>query len=140
MEYRKFGSMYVIRLDKGDEIVASLKSLCKSNSITLGWVSGIGAVNKATIGLFETETKRYLSSELSGDFEITALSGNISTMDGEIYLHLHATLSDIKHQTFGGHLNSAFISATGELIVSSIEGAVDREFSSEIGLNLMNFT
>ena len=30
MEYRNFGSRYVIRLDRGEELVASLASLCSA--------------------------------------------------------------------------------------------------------------
>lgn len=137
MEYVKFGNKVVVRVDKGEEIVETLKRLCQELSIKLGTVSGIGAVNKATIGLFETGTKKYHSTELTGDFEIACLSGNISTMKGETYLHLHVSLSDANYQTFGGHLNSAVVSATGEIIIDVIDGEIDRQFSEEIGLNLV---
>lgn len=139
MEYKKFGNKYVVRMDKGEEIVETLKNFCENEKITLGWVKGIGAVNKAKIGLFETSIKTYHSIELDGDYEITSLLGNISTMNGETYLHLHINLSDKEYKTYGGHLNSAVISATGELILETIEGTVDREFNKEIGLNLYKF-
>ena len=139
MEFRRFGSAYVIRLDKDEEIIETLRGFCKTNQIRLGWVTGIGAVNRVVLGLFETGPKRYVADELRGDLEITALSGNITTMDGEVYLHLHATVSDVKQQTCGGHLTSAVVSATGELIVVAIDGMVDRKFSREIGLNLLRF-
>jgi len=139
MEYRKFGNKYVMRMDKGEEIIETLKKFCKTEQITLGWVKGIGAVNKATIGLFETENKKYNSIQLEGDYEITSLLGNISTMDNAVYLHLHINLSDKEYNTHGGHLNSAIISVTGEIMIESIEGNVDREFSKEIGINLYKF-
>ncbi|AEF93306.1 protein of unknown function DUF296 [Desulfotomaculum nigrificans CO-1-SRB] len=139
MEFRKFGQKYVLRLDKGEEVVTTLKNFCRQNGIKLGSVTGIGAVNKATVGLFETATKKYHAKELTGDMEITGLVGNISQMNGEVYLHLHITLVDSSHNAVGGHLNSATISATGEFIVDAIEGEVDREFSEEIGLNLYKF-
>lgn len=139
MEYKKFNNKYILRLDRGDEIVETLKRFCERENITLGSIQGIGAVNKATVGLFEISTKKYHSSELNGDFEITSLLGNISTMNGETYLHLHINLADKEHKVYGGHLNSAVISATGEIIVEAIEGNVDREFSENIGLNLYKF-
>lgn len=139
MDFKKFGQKYVIRLDKGDEIVATLKKICTEQRIKLGAVTGIGAVNEATIGLFETGTKEYHSTKLTGDHEISSLVGNISTMNGEVYLHLHACISNKEYETFGGHLNSAVVSATAELIIDAIEGEVDRKFSEEIGLNLYNF-
>lgn len=139
MEFRKFGSTYVVRLNKGEEIVETLKVFCKENNIRLGWINGIGAINSATIGLFETEPKKYISTDLKGEFEISSLSGNISTMNGEVYLHIHATVSDVEHKTYGGHLNAAVISATGEVIIGVIDGVVERAFNDEIGLNLMKF-
>lgn len=139
MEFKKFENRYVVRIDKGEEIVETLKKFCRDNNITLGSISGIGAVNEATVGLFEVAKKQYHSTTLKGDFEITSLIGNISTMKGETYLHLHATLADIKHQVFGGHLNSAVVGATCEIIIDAINGSVDREFNEEIGLNLYKF-
>ncbi|MGI6144887.1 MAG: DNA-binding protein [Clostridia bacterium] len=139
MEFRKFGNNYVLRLDKPEEVVATLQEFCQEQGITLGWITGIGAVNKAKIGLFDVKSKEYHSSVLEGNFEIASLMGNISTMNGEVYLHLHINLADEEYKTWGGHLNEAYISATGEFVIEVIEGNVDREFSSEVGLNLYKF-
>jgi predicted DNA-binding protein with PD1-like motif len=83
------------------------------------------------------ETKKYYPKELNGDYEITNLIGNISTMKGKIYLHLHITISDSNNNAFGGHLNSAIISTTGEIIIEEIEGEIEREFNEEVRLNLL---
>lgn len=139
MEFKQFGNKYIVRMDESEEIVETLKKFCKNQKITLGWVKGIGAVNKAKIGLFKTTTMQYNSVVLKGDHEITSLLGNISTMNGEVYLHLHINLSDHSYKTYGGHLNEGFISATGEFLIESIEGSVDREFDDEVGLNLYKF-
>lgn len=139
MEFKQFNDKYILRLDKGEEIVDTLRKFCQDQGITLGWINGLGAVNRASIGLFETATKKYHAREYTGDMEISSLTGNISTMQGDVYLHLHACLSDAENKTFGGHLNAATISATGELIIGVIDGTVDREFSEEIGLNLYKF-
>lgn len=136
MEYKKFGNKYIVRMDKGDELVDTLKRFSKEQGIKLGSVMGLGAVNKVVIGLFETETKKYHSSEFTGDYEITSFHANISTMNGETYLHPHITISNNEYRTFGGHLTSAVISATGEFVIESIDGEVDREFNDEVGLNL----
>lgn len=139
MEYKKFGNTYVVRMDKGEEIVSTLKEFCQQQNIILGSIKGIGAVDKATIGLFKTDEKKYYSVELNGSYEITSLLGNISTMNGEVYLHLHINLSDEHYKTYGGHLNSAIISATGEIIIEAIDGMVDRKFNDDEGLNLLKF-
>jgi len=139
MEAKKFANTYVLRIDKGEEVVETIKKFCKKEAITLGSISGLGATNNATIGLFDIAKKQYFSRTLSEDLEITALVGNISQKDGEVYLHLHATLADKNQNCFGGHLNSCVISATGEIIITSIEGIVGRKFDEDTGLNLMDF-
>jgi hypothetical protein len=61
----------------------------------------------------------------------------VSTLNGEIFLHLHANLCDKKNRSFGGHLNSAVVSATFEAVIDIVEGKIDRSFDVETGLNLM---
>ncbi|GAH90072.1 unnamed protein product [marine sediment metagenome] len=137
MKFKKIGNKWIVRIDKGEEIVETLKQFCKENKIKLGTISGIGATDRVTIGLFNTKNKQYHSQELIGDYEITNLSGNISTMNGEIYLHLHISLADSKYNTYGGHLNSAVISGTGEIVIEEIEDIIERKFNEEVGLNLL---
>ena len=60
-------------------------------------------------------------------------------MDGKYYSHLHMSAGNDKGEVFGGHLNEAYISATCEMVITVVEGTVERAFSDEIGLNLLKF-
>ena len=42
MDYRKFNEKYYIRLDKDDEIIASLTEVCARENITAAQINGIG--------------------------------------------------------------------------------------------------
>ena len=137
MKFKKFRNKWIVRIDKGEEVIQTIKKVCEDNKIKLGSLSGIGATGRVTVGLFNTKNKQYQSQELIGDYEITNLSGNISTMNGEIYLHLHIGLSDSKYNAYGGHLTSAVISGTGEIIIEEIDGEIERGFNEEVGLNLL---
>ena len=139
MEYRIFGQTAVLRLEKGEEVIESIIALCKKEDIKLGSISGLGAANYITVGLFKIDEKKYYSNTFEEDFEITNLTGNISRMNGEVYLHIHGTFANIEGKCIGGHLNKAIISATSEIIINIINGEVDRAFSEEIGLNLIKF-
>ncbi len=138
MRYKKTGSAIFLRIDRGEEIVSTLKEFCAGQKIALGTVQGIGAVGNATVGLFETATKEYHTTTLSGDYEITSLTGNITTMAGQPYLHLHATLSDASFHAFGGHLSSAVVSGTCEIVIRTIDGTAGRVFDPGVGLNLID--
>ena len=139
MEYRIFGSRYVIRIDRGEEVLEQITKLCEKEHITAGYAVGLGAANRVTLGLFDTTEKVYHKTELTGPMEITSLVGNISTKDGETYLHFHINVCNDKMQVMGGHLNECHISATCEITIEKIEGTIERKFSNEIGLNLYKF-
>ena len=139
MQAKKFGQKYLIRIDKGEEIVETLKKFCEENQIKLGTITGLGATNDAEIGLYDVKIKKYYGKAMKGNFEIAPLYGNTTTMAGEIYLHLHANLGNKKGQAFAGHLTKAVVSATFEGVIEIIEGKVDRKLDSQIGLNLLEF-
>ena len=140
MDYRKFKDTYVVRMDKGEEIVEQLLLLAKKENIRLASVEALGAVNDFTTGVFNTAEKKYYANHFEGAFEIVSLTGTISTMNGEIYQHLHMSAGDGTGHVFGGHLNRAVVSATCEMVIRLIEGKVDRYHDDEIGLNLFRFS
>jgi len=138
MKYKKFKNRVIVRIDSGEEIVTTLKQICENLNIKLATVTGIGATDNATIGLYNLKTRKYQSTEFLGDHEIALLCGNISTMGGNIYLHLHANLCNKDYKSYGGHLNSAIVSATFECIINIIDGEINRVFDEKIGLNLLD--
>ncbi len=139
MDYRKFDKTMMVRIDKGEEIVEVVKTLAEREHIRLATVQALGAVGEFTVGVFKTKEKQYLSNTFAGDFEIVSLTGTINTMQGESYCHLHMSAGNEKGEVFGGHLNRAVVSATCEMVVTLVDGTVDRAFDEEVGLNLYKF-
>lgn len=139
MKYKAFGSHYVVRIDKGEEILACLEELCRKEQIKAGSAVGLGATNKIVVGIFDTVNKVYQKKQFTGSMEITSLVGNISTKEGKPYLHFHINVCNGENQILGGHLNECYISATAEITVTKIEGIIERKLSDEIGLNLYDF-
>ncbi len=138
MRYRCFEHAWVLRLDKGEELVTALNGFCREQGIRLALVSGIGALQQATIGCFKVATKEYVRKELVGDYEITALTGTITSKDGVPYLHLHITVADSDGHAFGGHLDRAIVSGTCEIVLLRMQGEIQRSFNDAVGLNLMD--
>ena len=60
-------------------------------------------------------------------------------MDGAFYAHLHMSAGNRQGAVFGGHLNRAVVSATCEMVITVIDGTVERRFEEEVGLNLFQF-
>ncbi len=130
-------NVLVVRLERGEEIVSSVLAFAAQQGIRAGSVSGIGAISGAVIGFFNPETKAYREIAFSEPLEILSLTGNLSTKDGAPYAHLHASLGRETGEAVGGHLVSAKVSATAELFFQPLDGALERQFSEEIGLNLL---
>ena len=88
------------------------------------------------MGVYKVAEKQYYANSFQGPFEIVSLTGTISTKDGAYYAHLHMSAGNEKGEVFGGHLNRARVSAACEMVISVIDGTVERRFDPEIGLNL----
>ena len=139
MEYRRFGNTIVARIDRGEEILAAVREIAEAEDIRLASISALGATNDFTVGVYNVDEKQYHANDFKGNFEIVSLTGTLNTMDGEFYTHLHMSAGNDKGQVFGGHLNRAVVSATCEMVVEIIPGAVDRAHDPDTGLNLFAF-
>ncbi len=128
-----------VRIDKGEEIVSSLMSVCKSLSVRLAFVNAIGAVNSFTVGVYKVKEKTYVPHTYEGTYEIVSLTGSVTQKHNEPYLHLHFSACDEDNVVIGGHLTSATVSATCEAILFLSEGEVEREYDDDTGLNLFKF-
>lgn len=106
---------WVLRLMRGEEIIAALASWAGSAGIEGAMLSGIGAVRDATLGYYDETAREYLKSDHAGPLEILSLSGGIATLGGKPYIHLHAVLAGREGRAFGGHLFRGTITATGEI-------------------------
>ena len=140
MDYRRFGDKIVARIDPGEEIHEQLEKIALREDVRLAEVSALGAVDDFTVGVYKVAEKQYFANSFQGPFEIVSLTGTISTKDGAYYAHLHMSAGNEKGEVFGGHLNRARVSATCEMVISVIDGTVERRFDPEIGLNLFEMT
>ena len=136
MQYKQFGNTYLVRIDLGEEIIESLKKLCEDEHIRLGRVEAIGATDHASIGVYDLEKKEYYPEKIDEFMEIASLNGNITAMDGNPYIHLHATLADRHHVIHGGHVLEMRVGATCEMFVTVFDGAVNRKKDEALGINL----
>ena len=139
MLYRQIGDTYMLRIDLGEEILQSLKQMCEQEGIRLAQVSAIGAVDHAVVGVYDLQEKRYHQEEADGFMEITNLSGSVTEMNGQPYIHLHVTMADQNHHLHGGHAIELRVGATCEMFVRVLDGEVNRVRDDKIGINTIRF-
>ena len=138
MQFAKLGDNYLVRLERGEEVVELLTSFVREKEIKAGLVSGIGAVSDITLGYFDPTTRDYHKEMLPGSWEVANIAGNVAVLDGEEMLHLHATIADNDHNGKAGHLFSAQVSVTLEVVIMPFPGMVERKMDESIGLNLLD--
>lgn len=138
MKYKKVQNGYLLRLEKGEEIIKELINFTKDQNLTSGFVSAIGAVASAELGFYHIDKKEYSWEKYEQNLEIASLTGNIAFSENDVIIHLHGVFADEKTNCFGGHLREAKVGATCEVFITELGEKITRSFSDEIGLKLMD--
>lgn len=136
MEYKKIGKQVFVRLDPGDELLSALEIVAKKENIQLATIAGLGAANRIVIGAYSLDEQKFHATELVGVYEILSVVGTIDQMEGMYYSHVHLVAAGEDGAAHGGHLKEATISATGELILTLVDGIVERKKDPKTGLNI----
>ena len=126
----------ILSLDRHDYINKSIKDLFVKQNLKSGWISGIGAIYNVELGYYDLKLKEYVKKNFADEYELTSLSGNVTFINSEHFVHTHITMSDTEFKCLGGHLFDAQIYAAGEFMIDLIGKKINREYSTEIGLNL----
>ncbi|MBI2652457.1 DNA-binding protein [Candidatus Woesearchaeota archaeon] len=138
MKFKKIKGTYFIRLERGEKLIETLKNFCEKQKIKCGYFFGIGALDEVELAHYIVETKKYTSKIFKQPLEIINMNGNITTMNKEVYLHCHITLSDENMKAIAGHLKEGRISATCEIILVKLNSKINRKYDDIIGLNLID--
>ncbi|KAH9256054.1 hypothetical protein BASA81_005830 [Batrachochytrium salamandrivorans] len=120
----------VLRLRPGTEIKSALSEL----NLNGGVVSCVGSTIRAVIRLANAAPGVSLqdsSLKIDKPMEILSLSGTL-TRDG---LHLHVSLGDELGNVVGGHLVSAVVHTTCELVILQLAQPMKRVFDADTGFS-----
>jgi len=114
--------------------MSSLTEFCKSQSISNGLITGIGAVNEIELGVFVVESASYHKEIFPETFELTSFLGNITLKDGAPFIHAHIVLGKHDFQTISGHCFEMKVAVVGEFIIQKMDTTVFRSTNPEVGL------
>ena len=143
MEYKKMGDFYYIRMDRGDEIIENLLTICKKEKIKSAIFSGIGGCQSAEIQTFISETQSFETEYIEGMLELISLNGNIVMDQDEYYHHTHACFSykkKGKHELSAGHIKSITVLYTAEIELRPVkDDQIKRKYDPETGTGFWSF-
>jgi predicted DNA-binding protein with PD1-like motif len=131
------GSSYLVRLDRGEEALKSLRAFADRYRIGFAVIRAIGTFASVTLGYYDAVNKTYHDRTLEEPLEVLNLSGNIAKgEDGERIVHAHVTVGRPNYTTLGGHVVEATVGPTLEVIIESMPIAIRRRYDPDTGLNL----
>ncbi len=139
MEYRRTGDRIIVRLDEGEELIASLKALCERERVSAAWVSGCGFTTRMTLRVYDLEKDEFSYPTLTGAMEITSITGNVLPVEGVLTPHIHIAAGDYDGRVRGGHLVSCDVVATAELLLTVLDLPLYRAASEDPKQHLLRF-
>jgi predicted DNA-binding protein with PD1-like motif len=134
MDHVREDDRIVVRLDPGEEVLDSLAALRDEYGIENGFLTGIGAVDRVTLGHRDVEAQEYSEEEFAGRFEVTSFLGNV----GPDKIHTHVQVADDSFEPFGGHCSGARVPGTFEVLVTLGETPLTHRLDDRTGLDVFD--
>ena len=131
MDYRRIGRDLFVRLDKGEEIHESIRSLSEQGISAAAITSGIGRIRGTVIGYLDSKGV-YQKVTLDEPMELVSMQGNLAPGPEGPFTHIHLVVSDDEHIVHGGHLFEATIEVTAEIHMRSLgeeDAPMEREYT-----------
>ncbi len=129
---------YAVVLDTGDEVMECLARFARDEGISGARLSAVGAFRDAVLLYFDWETKEYQENPVDEQVEVAALNGDIGLDDaGAPALHVHLVLGRRDGSALAGHLKSAHVRPTLEVIVTETPSHLNRRKDAATGLALI---
>lgn len=139
MEYRKLDKYhYIIRIDKGDEVLSGLTEFCKWEDVKLGSLSGLGIASKIVLSRYDIDKKQFVEKTFEGSLEVNNLYANITKKKDYNVVNAHINFSDSNFNSYGGKLVECVVGVTFEIVITVISGNVNRKDDDFYDLSILD--
>lgn len=129
---------FALIFQTGDEVMDTLKRFANENHLTGSHFTAIGALREAVIAYFDWDKKSYQDIPVREQVEVLMLAGDVAEKDGKPTVHAHVVLGTSTGHTRGGHLRSAIVRPTLELILTESPAHLKKKTDAETGLALIS--
>jgi predicted DNA-binding protein with PD1-like motif len=131
------GPAHILRPPFGSDLLEELKTFVQARGINLAWLSGIGALSRASLRYYDQANKAWVDLDLDQRLEVASMTGNVSLLNGEPIVHVHIVLADEEGRCYGGHLGENSRVFNMEILLNTLSGpAVIRKMDAETGLTI----
>ncbi len=129
---------WVLVLATGDDPVAELGGFARAQGLRGAHFTAIGAFREAVVAFFDWSTRSYRDIPVREQVEVLALTGDVAEGEGGPQIHAHAVLGRSDGQAVGGHLRSASVRPTLEVVLAETPAHLVRVHDPESGLALID--
>jgi uncharacterized protein len=131
--------VFAVIFDIGDDPVVGLTRFAEERNLSASSFTAIGAFSEAVLGYFDWEKKDYERIPVLEQTEVLALVGDIAVDAGNRKkVHAHVVLGKRDAAACGGHLLSAKVRPTLEVILRESPGYLRRVHDPKSGLALIS--
>jgi hypothetical protein len=139
VERSRRDNLLVMRFFDGEDLLETMKRALEEEKIHSGIVvGGVGMIRSAALSFYKGRGE-YETVPVDEPVELCALNGNISTMDGEIVIHMHTTVGRHGGAALAGHFTSGKVNMTAEIAVMGTPQKLVRKSDPDTGLRLLAF-
>jgi predicted DNA-binding protein with PD1-like motif len=137
MKFRRVADGYLLRLDDGEEVIATLTKFAADQNIQGGILTGMGAFASASIGIYNPPNNNYIAKSFREKLDVGYMTGNIAYGEetDEPFVHCHVTVSDGLFATYSGHLFEAVVMITLEIYLKTFKEKLIRKKDPQTGYN-----
>jgi predicted DNA-binding protein with PD1-like motif len=129
---------YAVIFGTGDEVFSGLTQFAEDHRISAARITGIGAIQSATLGWFDPRRKTYRRISIDHQSEVLSLLGDIAMYQGKPVVHAHMVVGFPDGTARGGHLLQAHVRPTLEVIVTAYPRPLYKKFDPEMGLAVID--
>lgn len=111
------GTTVVVRCSDGERLPDAMLGL---NVKAAGLIAGIGMLRDLVLGYWDGE--KYVEERIEEPVELLSLQGNLGDEEGKPVLHAHVVAGREGGEAIGGHLLSATVHNTAEILLLRLPG------------------
>ena len=128
---------YALIFESGDEAIKLLKEFAEEHHLKASRFTAIGAFSEATLGYFDFNIKDYVKIPVNEQVEVLSFLGDVALYEDKPAVHVHTVLGKRDGATIGGHLMTATVHPTLEVILEEAPAYLQKKLDKESGLPLI---
>jgi uncharacterized protein len=128
---------WVLRFDLGEEAIGGLADFMQKQGIAACSFYGVGSASEVELGYFNQHLKDYRKKPFYDELEIVSFMGNGSLFENKAAIHAHGIFGRNDFSLIGGHVFKLITLVTCEIVLTKLQGTLEREKNEKFNLNLL---